>query len=196
MVAPGRAAPLFRAYISISEKNSNYEDTTIGLGNLAAGLQPCGMLQEEEIAVRRALLIDRDQRNRPSEATNLYWLGLVLATRGLVIDVLAALERALRMFAKLDKELVEEHYAQLMYAQLALWQGNFAKASVLAAHAREAVQNTSYNTDLIMAIRRQGVAALGSGDFTRADKHLFDALTRARASNLAAEELPSLIGLA
>jgi len=49
---------------------------------------------------------------------------------------------------------------------------------------------------VIEAARRQGTAALGLGNLSKADERLHHALARARAVNLAEEELPALVALA
>jgi tetratricopeptide (TPR) repeat protein len=81
-------------------------------------------------------------------------------------------------------------------AQRALWFGDFAAALSLTDRAWELAHVHRNESDIIEAARRQGAAALGLGDFAKADERLHHALTRARAVNLVEEELPALVALA
>jgi len=80
--------------------------------------------------------------------------------------------------------------------QLALWKADHAAAFQLATRAWELASVQRYERDFIRAARLQGEASLGLNDLASADERLHHALTRARAVNLAEEELPALIALA
>jgi ATP/maltotriose-dependent transcriptional regulator MalT len=79
-------------------------------------------------------------------------------------------------------------------ARRALWFGDPTALS-LADRAWELARSQRQERDFIRAARLQG-AALGLQDYAKADERLHHALARARAVNLAEEELPALVALA
>ncbi len=192
---PGRAAQLYRLSNDVDEKRGEKKGVSISLGNLSDTLRLAGALRESESAARRALVITREQTNRFVEAITLYWLGLTLAARCVAQESALALQRSLKSFATQSIPAGEgQSYSFL--AQRALWLGDSAVALSLADRAWKLAQLQRYEIDLIQAARLQGAAALGLGDFTKADERLHHALTRARAVNLVEEELPALVALA
>jgi tetratricopeptide (TPR) repeat protein len=192
---PGRAAPLFRRANIIYSEMKRDDNLSVSLRNLSNALRLSGELCESEAAVRRALVITREQRNHFQEGASLYWLGLTLAARGIADGSEAALQRSLRIdvaiFARQGEGLDN---AQL--AQRALWFGEFAVALSFANRAEELARVQNHESDFIEAARAQGAAALGLNDFASADERLHHGLTRARMVNYVKEELPALVALA
>jgi tetratricopeptide (TPR) repeat protein len=192
---PGRAVPLFRQDIAICEEEGDSENASVALGNLASALRLSGGLRQSEAAARRALLFTREQDDRSDEAISLFWLGLALAARGIGSDSEVALRRSLRMFVAQHHTQFEGHVNSHL-AQRTLWLGDPAAARPLADRAWELAYARRQELDFIRAARLGGAAALGLGDLATADERLHHALTRARAVNLAQEELPALVALA
>lgn len=204
---PGRAAPLYSRYISISEKRNDEQEISIGLRNLSNALRLNGKLREAEAADRRALSISREQKDHFREAISLYWLGLALAAHGDGFAVGAqhvaplhdyaeiALRRSLRLF--IDQNHTQgEGQINAYLAQTLLWRGHTVSAQPLADRAWELAHHRRFEADFIQAARLQGEAALGLGELLKADERLHHALSRARAVNRVEEELPALITLA
>jgi hypothetical protein len=192
---PGRAVPFYQRVNVIHEQASDPENLAIGLRNLSNALRPSGSLRESEAAARRALSITRERKDAFGEAVSLNFLGLSLAARAEAEPSRAALERALRVDVGLaDRQAQGVDNAFL--AQRALRIGAPADARLLADRAWELAHGERYEGDFIRAARLQGQAALGLNELVSADERLHHALTRARAVNLAEEELPALTGLA
>jgi tetratricopeptide (TPR) repeat protein len=204
---PGRAVTLFRFSNDIDEKRGDQEGIGSGLGNLSDALHKSGALCEAEAAARRALDINRDQKDHFLEAVNLIWLGLTLAARGSGVSIGAqyvalqpmqnpadiALRRSIRVFrATNDYEGIAVGYL----VQATLWRGDLTAAKSLADHAWQLAHLARYERNFIRVARLQGEAALGLGDFETADERLHHALTRSRAVNYVEEELPALVALA
>ena len=154
-----------------------------------------GSLREADAAARSVLVITRQQKRRLSEAFSLYWLGLGLAAQGVARVSESTLQRSLRLLVApwwtQTKGLVSASLAQR-----ALWFGDPAAARPLADRAWELAHVHRAERDFIRAARLQGEAALGLGDLTTADERLHHGLARARAVNLAEEEIPALVALA
>jgi tetratricopeptide (TPR) repeat protein len=186
---------LHRSNTMIISGKKREEVVSDGLRNLSDTLRLSGALCESESAARRALVITREQDNRPKEAISLQFLGLTLAARGLANESESALQRALRLFsAQSDNQ--SKGVINSFLAQRALWLGDFAGALLFAKRAWELAHVRSFEGDFIYAARAQGEAALGLNDFATADERLHHALTRARMVNHAEEELPALAALA
>jgi tetratricopeptide (TPR) repeat protein len=195
---PGRAAPLFRRYIAISESRNDQKETSTGLGNLSCALRLAGQLREADLAVRRALVIGRQRNDRFREAASLYWLGLALAARGVAPESESALQRSLRLLVA-QSHTQGEGLTNAYLAQRALWLGDPAAARPLADRAWELAHVQRVERDFIRAARLQGEAALKTLETSKAsyaDERLHHALTRARAVNDVEDELPAFVALA
>ncbi|MGA2135965.1 MAG: DUF4062 domain-containing protein [Bryobacteraceae bacterium] len=191
----GAAIPLFRRQNDLWEAAGSLKNLATGLGNLAGSLHLAGKLREAEAAARRALGITREQGERPQEGVGLYFLGLTLAARGAAAHSKRALEKALHIFAD-EREPQSEGVVNAWLAQRALWIGDAAAARRYAGRAWELAYVQRVERDFIRAARLQGEAASALGDLAMAGERLHLALTRARAVDLAEEELPALIALA
>ncbi len=190
----GRAAPLYRRYIAISESRKDPIEICTGLNNLSYALHLAGTLHESEAAARRALVIGRELSKYFREAISLYRLGSTLAARGVARESELALRRSSQIFVMIDDY---DGFAVSYLAQRDLWLGAYVDADQLANRAWiSATRSGQYERGLILAARLQGAAAFGLNDFTKADERLHHALTRARAVNLVEEELPALVALA
>jgi tetratricopeptide (TPR) repeat protein len=192
---PGRATSLYRLDIEICIREEDKGNAPVALCNLSNALRLVGALRESESASRRALVITREQSDRFQEAVSLNWLGLTLAARGIARESESALQRSLRIFVALSHTQFQG-VTNSYLAQRALWLGNFDAALLLADRAWELAHDARYERDFIRAARLQGAAALGLGDFTKADERLHHALTRARAVNLVEEDQQALVALA
>ncbi len=198
---PGRAVPLFRMNIDIRTQNG--DQPTVGLYNLADASRLSGSLRLSESSARRALILSREANDRFQEAISLYWLGLArLARAGAEPDPLyvgtgAALRHSLRLFTE-DNNQQSEGLVNTCLSEWALagGEGEAFAARGYADRAWELAQVARYEGDFIRAAVRQGCAALTLNDLSTADERLHLALVRARAVNLAEEELPALIALA
>jgi len=195
---PGRAIPIFQLHNEIREKvetRRSQRDLNIGLRNLSYAVGLAGGLREAEAVALRGLLITHQMLDRFGEAVSLRWLGLALAARGAARLSELVLQRSLRL-------LIARSHAQgkgvvsSFLAQRALWFDDPAAARPLADRAWELARSQRQERDFIRAARTQGEAALKLNDFTKADERLHHALARARAVNLAEEELPALVALA
>jgi len=113
----------------------------------------------------------------------------VLAARGGANSSIA-LGRSRRLFARLEERQYEGVVAAYL-AERSLWRGEFAEATAFADRVWELAAVQRHERDFVRAALRQGQAALGLGDVTRADERLHHALPRARAVNLAEVELPA-----
>jgi hypothetical protein len=191
---PGQALPLLRGYIDLSKQRGSQKDVAIGLGSLSETLRLSGALNEAESAAAKAIENCRTWEDALWEAVCLQFLGLAAAARGTP-------EAEVHLWAALaiDRELEDKQgqgadYASL--AQAALWRGGAAAARPLADQAWELAGAAKFEQDFIRAARLQGAAALALGDLDTADERLHHALVRAKAVNLAEEELPALVGLA
>jgi tetratricopeptide (TPR) repeat protein len=192
---PRRAAALYRRANTIYSEVKRDSYLSTGLGNLTDALRLSGALYESESAVRRALVITREQDDRFQETISLVWLGNTLAARGIENEAESSLQKAIRLFERQsNKQAVGHTYSYL--AQIALWVGNFEGALSFAHRAWELAYVQSLERDFIRAARALGEAALGLNDLATAEERLHHALTRARIVNLVDEELPALVALA
>lgn len=192
---PGRSAQFYRRQIAIRSKMKDDKNLMVGFINFSEALRKSSALCESETAVRRALVIAREQHDRFMEASSLNLLGIMLATRGVISESESASQRALRIdIAQSNRqgEGVDNSYL----AQGGLWLNEFAAALSFANRGWELAHIQNLERDFIFAARLQGEAALGLNDFTTADERLHHALTRARMVNFAEEELPALVALA
>jgi tetratricopeptide (TPR) repeat protein len=192
---PGGATALYRRHNTIRLATKDDESLSTGLLNLSETLRLSGALCESESAVRRALMIKREQDDHFGEAVSLRFLGLTLAVRGLANEAGAALQRSLSLF-RAQSNNQSEGFTNSYLTQRALWLGEFASALSFANRAWDLAHVRSYEHDFIRAARLQGAAALGSNDLATADERLHHALTRARNVNNVEEELVALVPLA
>lgn len=188
---PGLAASLIRRHNDIRENKNDQLHLSSGLCNLSNVLRFTGELLESEAVACQGLLIARKISDQFKESESLYWLGVVLATRGRKVDSSKALKYSLKLATPRDAYNPYDYQAMR-----ALWFGEYTVAQVLSNKSMEYCQKISFETGMLRSARLQGEAALGLGDLVRADERLHHALARARAVNLVEEEIPALIGLA
>lgn len=192
---PGLAALLYRRNITIRSEMNDQDNLKIGLGNLSDTLRVLGTLYESEISAWRSLIIARKQHNIFWEATNLGYLGLTLAVRGISNKSESAMQRSLRMFVAESHDQMKGVVKSFL-ARRSLWFNAPAAALSFANRSWELAHDLNYEKDYIRAARVQGEAALGMEGFATADERLHCALSRARMVNLTQEELPALVALA
>jgi tetratricopeptide (TPR) repeat protein len=192
---PGEAVPFYRRCIDLDEGAADPENLGTDLVNMADALRLVGKLLGSEAAARRALGIGRKLAERFQEGVCLYWLGLILAARGVEADSGRALNSALRI--RVEGRLTQgEGLVSSYVAQRALWLGDAPAARQSANRAWELASDQRFEGDFIRAARLQGEAALALGDLLLADERLHHAVTRARAIDFAEEEIPALTALA
>jgi tetratricopeptide (TPR) repeat protein len=190
---PGRAVPLVRRAITITEREGDQKNLSTCLQGLSLALSQAGALSESQRAAFRSLVIDRKRDDLVSEAYSLDVLGLTLAARGFVVEADRSLQRALRIDS-LQNDSRGEGLDNAYMAQLAFWEADY----IAAVHLSHRVWEMAARNErvFIRAVRLQGASELGLNELARADERLHHALTRARAVNLVEEELPALIALA
>ncbi len=194
---PNRAVPLYRNSLEIDEKQEDMSNASIELSNLSDALRFVGHLREADIAASCAININMTRGNnyRGLEIEPLYFRGLVLASCGQTINAKELLFQALDISVSRQNQQ-REGLVHLYLAQSFLWFSRADTALPLALRASKLAQAERRERDLIRATRLHGEAALGVYDLTTASERLHHALTRARAVNLAEEELPALAALA
>jgi len=194
---PGRAVALLRRAATIKERAGNQKDLSMVLRNLSEPTYISGAVSESQLSALRSLVIGRRCKGGDLwlEPYSLFEVGLPLAGRGLVDEADRCLQRALHMLSA-QEETQLEGVANAHLAQLALWKADHSAAAQLANRAWELANVRRFERDCIRAARLQGTAFLGLNELTTADERVHLALTRARAVNLAEEELPALIALA
>jgi tetratricopeptide (TPR) repeat protein len=192
---PGRAIFIFRRQNTIQSEMKDDRNLGIGLCNLSYTCRLTGAICESEANALRALIIARENQDHFGEVVCLESLGLTLASRGAAKESESALQRAsLISTIRVNSQL--ECTANSFLAQRALWLGEFDVALSFANRAWELAHVMNYEADFIHAARRQGEAAQGLNDFTKAEEWLHQALIRARSVNRVEEELPALVALA
>jgi tetratricopeptide (TPR) repeat protein len=191
---PGRAVPLFRRADQIYERRADDNHRQIVLSNLGDALFEIGAFREAESVLRQALVLNRKLEDKFWEADTLRNLGRVLTAPSDAVSSIV-LGRSRRLHASLDDRQGESVFTAYL-AERSLWRGEFAEAAAYADQAWELAAVQRVERDFVDAALRQGQAALGLGDITRADERLHHALTRARAVNLVEFELAALISLA
>jgi tetratricopeptide (TPR) repeat protein len=190
-----RTAQLYTRQIALQEKLGNLMSVGIAYCNMSNALQMLGSLNEAEAAARHSLMITRDLKDVNSEAISLYAFGTALLVRGFTEESDAALQRALRIRSA-QRDLQSEGIINAQLAQQLLWKGDYAGSVSLAKRAWELAGVQLIERDFIKAGRLQGTIALMLNDYGMAAERLQHALTRARAINLAEEEIPALIAFA
>jgi len=191
---PARAVPLYRRADRIAEQRHHKSDRAVELSNLGIALFDTGAVREAEGAFRQSLILRRELEASLQEIA-LRSLGHLLNSRGDLALGHVALSRCQRILTKHTHRQGEGYVAALL-AERSLWLGVPAEADAWAERAWALAADMKVERDFIHAALRQGQAALGVGDLSRADGRLHHALTRARAVNLVEFELPALIAIA
>jgi tetratricopeptide (TPR) repeat protein len=192
---PGRSVALFRRSLTAQHVLNDRRGAGESLYNLWDAMRQCGALRESEAFVLRAMLIARERGDLFKEGEYCLSLFLTLAVRGATDIAETALSRIKRMGSFAITPQAEG--VDLAYmAQQEVWRGNFSTARSLADRAWELADDWKMELDFVRAALVQGSASLGLADLTAAEERLNHALVRARAVNLAEEELQALIGLA
>jgi tetratricopeptide (TPR) repeat protein len=191
---PGRAVPLFRRKLVINEREKDFANAAVGLCNLSAALRHFA-LREADSASRSAIRYGRKYEDRYLEGMGEQWRGLNLAACGLLTESGIVLNRSLNIWISAKNEQ-SDGVVNAFLADRLLWFGDPRRALPLAKRAWKQAEVDRFEADFIRAARLHGAAALGLNDLDIAAERLQHALTRARAVNLAEEELPTLIALA
>jgi tetratricopeptide (TPR) repeat protein len=192
---PKHSVPLFHLYVSIAQRTDAQREIVVGLCNLSDAQLLLGAIHDSEYAARRALETVRKQSPSSEEGLCLDSFGLTLVTRGVLSESKLAFQRALQV-STLKNDQQEQGIDVARLSQQALWQNRCSVALQLAKRAWKLAQVKLNERDFIVSARLQGIAAAGLNDFDQADERLHYALTRARAVNLAEEEIPALVALA
>lgn len=192
---PNAATQLFEQGEQIDRREDDQSNRSVDLRNMSNALRLTGALYRSEAAVRTALLISRDLKNKFQEGVSLFILGLTLAQRGIHGTSEMALQHSLRIWVARKNQQVEGRISSVL-AEQTLLKGDSAAAKPLADRAWELAAILRLEGDFIGAARMQGRTALNSGDLNTADQRLHHALTRARGVQLIEEELPTLAALA
>lgn len=192
---PGAAVGLFQQAAAIDEREGDQGNLTVDLYNLSDAQRLSGGLHGAEGSARRALGLARGLGHEFREAVSLFTLGLALTALGDGRAAAEALGRSEGLFQQ-QRHQQFEGVVVASRAEFALHQGQAAEALALAERAVRLAQVRRHERDLIRAARLQGTAALHLGDKATADERLHHALHRARAIDLAEEELPALCALA
>lgn len=192
---PERAADFFSLEITASQEEGDQKGAAIGLGNLAEVLGQSGKLHRGEAESKSALLIAREMSDKEQEGIVLMRLGSLGSVRAKRSDCERLLARARRIL----KDSSARRYlpdADIYQAQLRLWEGDFSGAFKAAEYPTGLTNQNRFWHYLAQAARLQGTALLGLGKLAKAEEHLHQATTAARAVNFVLAELPTLISLA
>ncbi|MGB0513620.1 MAG: tetratricopeptide repeat protein, partial [Wenzhouxiangellaceae bacterium] len=192
---PGVAEARFREAAEIDQRVDHKSSLTVDLANLSDALRISGNLHGAEQYARSALRLARKLDDEFKQGVSLSILGNALAARGEVGAADQALARSLHLCKKQYAQQGECRIAAYR-AEFALRQGEVQTAHELAYRAWQLAGVRRHERDFIRAARLQGAAALQLGDFQLADERLHHALRRARAVDLAEEELLILVALA
>ncbi len=192
---PGAAMGLLRQGAEIDVQLGDKANHAVDLYNLSNIQYLCGALQGAETSALQALGVARELGYSDTEAVSLYILGNTLSARGEGPTADQALEHSIWLFQKQSHQQFEGH-ATSCRAELALYQNQAEQARQWAERAKELAAVDRHERDFIRAARLQGTAALRLHDLALADERLHHALQRARAVDLAEEELPALVALA
>jgi tetratricopeptide (TPR) repeat protein len=188
---PGKAAPMIRSYIAISEEANDYENLAVGFCNMADIALQSGRLREAEFAARSGLILSRRLEKIMQAVANLDYWGTTLAVCGRTRQSLRALTHSMRI-----AERSLNHYRPYdSLAMRALWSEDFKEAY---RWAKKALANSSvagFMRGKIRAHRLLGIAYLGLLDFKNAENQLQEALVLSREAMLAEEELPTVTAL-
>jgi tetratricopeptide (TPR) repeat protein len=223
---PGQAATLLRRAGEIYGQGKNREYQGITASNLSHILLEIGALHEAAGTYRQTLALafhgESQDTIRESSADNkiilynhldsarrsniYYWdpslIEIFLLYFGRLLNVIGdyytggvALKKSWQRFES-GGNLRWKGLAIIYIVERLLWLNEFVKADALANTAWELVASERRILDFVHTAFLQGRAALGRGEFARADDRLHHALAQARAANGTEHELPILIALA
>ena len=193
--APGRAVPFYRRGARLRDRRHDDSNFAAVLSNLGDCLMQIGGFREAEVALRQALLLNRQEKDEFNEAVQLYFIGRLVTNSGDQSRSQKALQRSLRMLEETNA-LQMQGVAAAHLAERSILIGDFERAKEQADNAWRLADCDRMERDYIRAALFQGQAALGLGDVTLAGERLHHALGRARAVSLVEYELPALVSLA
>lgn len=162
---------------------------------LALTLARSGKLHSAEVAARRALVIARRLETPFWEARSSRKLGLVLASRGRIIDALRILNRTKIAF----DELEDPHWigaTRNYIARCKLWQGEYETAMKAAREAHSLVREEFCEPCSLSSKRLEGLCALAMNRVEAAEECLIHVLENARLVRLPRETIETLQALA
>jgi tetratricopeptide (TPR) repeat protein len=192
---PGRSVTLYRRAAKINERAGDFRNAAPDFTNLAEARRLSAALRKAQLAGCRALKLSRDEKDEFLKACSLRFLGLGVAACGIGIESEVALQRSLSFFIT-GKHQQGEGVLHGDMAERLLWFGRPKRALPHAQRAWKLAGVDRNEADFVRAARLHGPAALGLNDLETAAERLQHALTRARAVNLAEEELVTLVALA
>jgi tetratricopeptide (TPR) repeat protein len=214
-----QAVPLFEQHNAICEKRGDKHNLAVGLGNLATQQMVIGALHAAEANLRRSIALCREIEDEFNEAIGHQELGRLLAYRGKwdeAEEELAASTHYWEQTNDVQGLCMDEAYRALRALLLARAVGaqpvkppegsqpSGGYCEIALAAARRALELADETARTILPSERDyvrahwlvGAAHRANGDFTKADRHLSEALTRCRSINMVDHEADILLDLA
>ncbi|KAF5417679.1 MAG: hypothetical protein C5S49_02985 [Candidatus Methanogaster sp.] len=192
---PRQALRLLEMQIAIREGQSNKNELSVGLGNLAYSQIQIGELDSAEYSIRRRIEISRESGLEFREAVGRRILGQLLYYQGQFEESEKELESALGSFIRLD-EIRAQCNVWIHRSIRSILMSNAEDALRYATKVREMAETEYRERRIIYAEWLLGAAHLMKGDLVDADEHLNEALTRDRKINLVELEPYILLELA
>ncbi len=191
---PRRAASLYRRAYEMAGEWLEFSERGMTPTDLTLALIDIGALREAVCIARRALVLSRRSKYQSWEGFCLQHLGWVLTLEGELALSHVALHRSRGLFRKLGDRSENVSFTTGLLADRSLRLGDLTNAQMWADEASELAGTAQ--TSINYALLRQGQIALSRLDFSRADEHLHQALTRARHFCDVGFELSVLIAIA
>ncbi|HEX6291973.1 MAG TPA: hypothetical protein VFZ66_22495, partial [Herpetosiphonaceae bacterium] len=194
------AIPLSKKQIAIRDKQGRKRNLVVGLTNLADDQLKIGAFREAEVNLRRSITLSQEIKDKFGEAVGYQYLGRLSAYRGTWKAAKGEFDMALRGF-ETRQEPQSLCIVWAYRAQMALLINDLETALCASQHALELANETAKTLypserDYIRAYWLLGAAHRVNGNFSEADQHLTEALTRCRTINLVETEADILLELA
>ncbi len=199
---PRRAVPLFEQMNASFETRGDKVNLATGLGNLAFQQTAIGALRAAEANLHRRIALRRGIEDAPTEAIGHLELGRLLAYRSVFDEAERHLAMAQEVFDGTGVERTNlVSVVRAYWALRALLMGDARAALEAARQALEladehARRYSPVERDYVRAHWLLGAAHRANGDLAEADRHLSEALTRCRGSNMVDHEADILLDLA
>jgi tetratricopeptide (TPR) repeat protein len=183
---PRKAIPLLELSNEIDEKRKYKKGVARGLDNLADDQMKIGELDAAEANFRRSIEICRENEDEFPEAVGHQELGRLLAYRGEFEESEHELEKAIDALEKIEYDYIGHTWNY--YSIRSILMANADEALNHAKTARELAERGGHvgklERDIIHAEYLLGASYLMNGNLVDAEKHLSEALTRDRKTNL------------